>query len=121
MADDTPAKHLKPFEWKSGQSGNPAGRPKGARSKLDTAFVEALCEDFIKNGASAIQACREQKPETYLTVIAKVLPKEVNVQANASEAFLKIWERIADGLAERVATEQGQSESLRSVRPEGTA
>ena len=29
-----------------GQSGNPAGRPKGARSKLGETFLKALAEDF---------------------------------------------------------------------------
>ena len=42
--DDTPQKHgsgQKPA-WEPGQSGNPAGRPKGARSKLGEAFIDAV-------------------------------------------------------------------------------
>jgi len=41
MADNTGEKQ--PGQWKPGQSGNPAGRPKGARSKT-TLAVEALLE-----------------------------------------------------------------------------
>ncbi|MFZ0852256.1 MAG: hypothetical protein WAO08_24005 [Hyphomicrobiaceae bacterium] len=44
------------------------------------------------HGASAIVACREQKPDAYLMCIAKCLPKEVNMKADGSEAFLKVWE-----------------------------
>jgi hypothetical protein len=69
----------------------------------------------------AIVACRETKPKVYLTVISKIMPKEINVQANASDAFLKIWETIANGLGERVAEESERSNDLRSVRPEGNA
>jgi Family of unknown function (DUF5681) len=107
--------------WKPGQSGNPNGRPVGAKQRLSEDFVEALLKDFCQHGASAIEACRVEKPEAYLTVISRVLPKDVNLKSDASEAFVKIWEAIANGLAERLATEQGQSEDLRSVPPEGNA
>jgi hypothetical protein len=38
-------------------------------------------------------ACRETKPKVYLTVISKIMPKEINVQANASDAFLRSGKR----------------------------
>jgi Family of unknown function (DUF5681) len=40
--DNTAPKHLTP--WRPGQSGNPSGRPKGARNKI-TLVVEALLDD----------------------------------------------------------------------------
>ena len=66
---------LKPF--KPGQSGNPAGRPKGARSKLAEAFVDALLADWKENGVEAIVAMREDKPADYVKVVASLLPKEI--------------------------------------------
>ena len=107
--------------WKPGQSGNPNGRPVGAKQRLSEDFVEALLKDFEAHGASAIVACREQKPDAYLMCIAKCLPKEVNMKADGSEAFLKVWEAIANGLPSRVAAEEEQPEDLRSVPPEGNA
>jgi Family of unknown function (DUF5681) len=106
--------------WKPGQSGNPNGRPLGAKQRLAENFVDALLKDFAAHGASAIAACRQQRPDIYLTCIAKCLPKEVNVKADGSEAFVKIWEAIAKGLASRVAAEE-QPEALPSVLPEGNA
>lgn len=81
MANDavTPDKHrgLK-APWQPGQSGNPAGRPKGARSKLGEAFIDALLEDWNKNGVQAIIDMRDEKPADYVKIVASILPKEIS-------------------------------------------
>ena len=81
-ADKTPRKHLDQYKWEKGKSGNPAGRPKGARNKLGEQFLEALQEDFEANGVAAIQRVREEKPDAYLKVIASLLPSTVNLNVN---------------------------------------
>lgn len=86
-ADNTPEKQGNlQSAWRPGQSGNPAGRPKGARSKLGEDFVAALREDFTVHGVAAIQKMREEKPGDYIRVIASLLPKELDVQANLTLA-----------------------------------
>ena len=65
--------------WRPGQSGNLAGRPKGSRNRLSEDFVAALYDDFQNHGSAAIAACRAEKPEVYLRVIASLLPKDVNL------------------------------------------
>jgi len=108
-------RNLRPF--KPGQSGNPKGRPKGARNRLGTQFLEALETDFNKYGAQAIALVREKKPEVYMRVVADLLPKEANINVEADEAFVELWRRISDGLgdqlAERVDEEQERPAPVR--------
>ncbi|MGA1803362.1 DUF5681 domain-containing protein [Rhizobium sp. HT1-10] len=68
--------------WKPGQSGNPAGRARGARNKLGEAFLEAMFADFEANGVAAIVKVRTEKPDQYLKVVASILPRDLNVNVN---------------------------------------
>ena len=82
MADKTAPEQLEPFAFKPGESGNPAGRPKGARSKLGEEFVQDLLADWKEHGAKVIIDVREDKPDQYLKVVASILPKELNVKVS---------------------------------------
>jgi Family of unknown function (DUF5681) len=108
-------RNLVPF--KPGQSGNPKGRPKGARNRLGTQFLEALEADFNQFGSQAIALVRERKPETYMRVVADLLPKEANINVEAGDAFVELWRRISDGigddLADRLDAEQEPASSVR--------
>lgn len=63
--------------WKPGQSGNPAGRPKGARNKLSEDFFKALSEDFAENGVTVISTMRSESPKDYAKMIAALQSREV--------------------------------------------
>lgn len=91
--EEAPKKHR---PWQPGESGNPAGRPKGARSKLGEAFIEDMLADWEANGPAAIRQVREKKPADYLKVVASILPKDLNVNFNPTEAMTdeQLIERI---------------------------
>lgn len=82
--------------WVPGQSGNPSGRPKGSRNKLSEDFVAKLYDDFTAHGQAAIEACRASSPETYVKVIAGLLPKEMHISASPLEEMSA--DDIADAL-----------------------
>lgn len=87
MSDDTGEKQTREHLFKPGQSGNPKGRPQGARSKLGEAFLEAMRDDFDAHGVDAIVKVREEKPDQYLKVIASILPKDLNVNINQMDGL----------------------------------
>lgn len=66
-----------------GKSGNPAGRPKGARNKLGEAFLQDMLAAWEKSGPEAIQRVIEERPHEFIKTVAGILPSEVKVQTTA--------------------------------------
>ena len=65
--------------FEPGKSGNPAGRPSGAKDKISKKFLEAITADFDKHGEMVIEKVRTDKPENYLKIVADLVPKDMNV------------------------------------------
>ena len=76
--DDARTRNL----FKQGQSGNPAGRPKGSRVKISEAFIAAMSDDFAEHGSRVIERVRNEKPADYFKIIAGLLTKDVNIKVS---------------------------------------
>jgi len=71
--------------FKPGQSGNPGGKPKGTRNKIQADFLKELSEDFEVHGRDAIEKMRATDPSGYVRTVAALLPKEVEVHSSLDE------------------------------------
>lgn len=105
-------------QFQPGQSGNPAGRPPGARAKFSEAFIKALADDFTANGADVIAACRAERPGEYLRVCAGIIPKshigdaipvdlgDVSTAAGIVDALARVLGAMSSGT---ISLEQAKS------------
>jgi hypothetical protein len=59
--------------------GNP-DRPKGARSKLSDAFIQAISTDFEEHGLKALVEMREKRAGDYIKVVASLLPRDAKLE-----------------------------------------
>ena len=96
--DPAPPEHRALKEpWQPGQSGNPAGRPKGSRNKLAEAFLTDLYENWQSHGKDAIAAMIADKPGDFVKVVASVMPKELHIKDEQTSDLSD--DQIADFLA----------------------
>ena len=72
---------LTPFP--KGVSGNPKGRVMGSRQKLTEGFINDLSKYYEVEGASLIKRVGDEQPAMLLQVIARLLPKDINLNVAA--------------------------------------
>lgn len=63
--------------FKPSESGNPGGKPAGARNRLTRQFLNALADDFEEHGKAAIEQAREKDPMGYVKAIGALMPKQI--------------------------------------------
>ena len=77
--DNTDAQQ-KHWLFKPGQSGNPAGRPRGSRNKLGEDFLAAAYEQWQAHGSKALETMARSEPAKFCQMVAGLLPKESVLQ-----------------------------------------
>ena len=104
--------NLKPFQ--PGETGNPGGKPVGARNRLTARFLNDLAKHYEDEGHQAIKQLYESNPEGYVKVVAALLPKEVEVtrpldELNATDLLAAV--RALEGYLATRPTEERAGET----------
>jgi hypothetical protein len=82
--------------FKPGQSGNPAGRPKGARHKLTEAFWRDFAQAWETGGIAALEKVMKDDPCIFIRVAASLMPKEMDMTVRRIAAKELTDDELAD-------------------------
>ena len=89
----------KPWRWKPGETGNPAGGPKGSRSAFSAAFIGDLTASWHQHGASVLEQVARRDPSRYLGIASTLIPKDVQARSSAlNEQDLAIFNAIRQAI-----------------------
>jgi hypothetical protein len=69
--------------WQPGVSGNPDGRPLGARTKFSEGFYRDLAATWASHGKQAMEETAKLEPAKFLAIAASLIPKSVQLDLTA--------------------------------------
>ena len=71
-----------------GQSGNPAGRPKGSKNRLAQTFFDDCLTAWEESGPAALEQMVHQDPGSFARMVAGLMPKELDIDAISSDGSM---------------------------------
>jgi hypothetical protein len=80
---DLPVKRVNGRMWQPGESGNPAGRPIGARGRFSQRFIADLTDAWEEHGATALARTAREYPDRFVGICSHLIPKDVSVSITA--------------------------------------
>jgi hypothetical protein len=93
---EPPARHLNGRMWSPGQSGNPHGRPVGARGRFSERFVADLTTAWEQYGETALAETAELYPDRFVAIAESSHSKRRISEPYSSIAGQSGRDRLAD-------------------------
>ena len=111
-----PTAHLQPFQFKPGISGNPGGRPLGARARLTDKLLEDFETYYRERGQALIARVEEDNPGLLLQLLARLIPKEAELRVSGGAQFdLTIEQRKRIATAWMMSVDDNKSPAIEAV------
>ena len=85
-----------------GVSGNPAGRPRGAKNKLTETFISVVENDFAEHGQAALEKLRDDDTAAYIRIVASLIPRDIIAQREREPDYASLEFKEMVELIERV-------------------
>ena len=88
-------------KWKRGVSGNPGGRPRGARSCISQQLADDVIESWRNiGGVEWLERLAVSDKRAYAALVSKLLPKEMNVNIDGKMSWADVVQlSVADRLS----------------------
>jgi hypothetical protein len=80
--------------WKPGQSGNPAGRPLGARNRYSEDYINDFHDVWRTHGKKAIQKLAAKRPGDFVKIGATILSKHGEFNQDQADSFLEVLQYL---------------------------
>lgn len=97
-------------DWKPGVSGNPIGRPKGARTRFGEEFVLEFMEHWKIHGKDCLDKLANENVEAYARVAVAILPKIIELGDDTKDMLAEaLSEHLPFDLIRAKAEKVGQT------------